>query len=201
MPRRSSPFQLIAGDIALDLVNTVSWRGDLERRIERIPDFKSLAQWSARAGLADVTAARTLVRAAARDCRRGEEAVSEARGLREDLHTVIASLLDGAGPPLATLRSLQVRFMVALRAASVSSLPLNWSVPLDSPEGLVNDLALRALRLLQSDEVYRIGRCSDRACGWIFIDRSRNHSRRWCSSTDCGNRDRAARSYARSRSR
>jgi predicted RNA-binding Zn ribbon-like protein len=45
----------------------------------------------------------------------------------------------------------------------------------------------------------RLRRCDDDGCGWLFLDTTRNHSRRWCSSGDCGNRDRARRHYARNR--
>ncbi|MGW5559426.1 CGNR zinc finger domain-containing protein [Micromonospora sp. NPDC003944] len=27
-------------------------------------------------------------------------------------------------------------------------------------------------------------------CGWLFLDSTRNHSRRWCDPLDCGNRAR-----------
>ncbi len=128
-----------------------------------------------------------------------EASVRQVRRLREDLHLVIASHLDGASLPLEACRRLQLRFAAALKNASASSLPLAWEVPLDSPGALAGALALSAVGLLQSDAVHRIGRCSSQACGWVFIDHTRNDSRRWCSSTDCGNRDRAARHYARRR--
>jgi predicted RNA-binding Zn ribbon-like protein len=32
-------------------------------------------------------------------------------------------------------------------------------------------------------------------CGWLFVDESRNGSRRWCSMKDCGNRAKARRHY------
>ena len=32
--------------------------------------------------------------------------------------------------------------------------------------------------------------CAGAGCGWLFLDQSRNSSRRWCASGDCGNRAR-----------
>jgi predicted RNA-binding Zn ribbon-like protein len=52
---------------------------------------------------------------------------------------------------------------------------------------------------LQTMPADRLRRCDDQGCGWLFLDTTRNHSRRWCSSRDCGNRDRARRHYTRSR--
>jgi predicted RNA-binding Zn ribbon-like protein len=61
-------------------------------------------------------------------------------------------------------------------------------------------LALELLRLLTSDSVVQFHRCEDRHCGWVFLDTSRQHNRRWCSSADCGNRNRVRAHYARSKS-
>ncbi|MER8265415.1 CGNR zinc finger domain-containing protein [Streptomyces griseus] len=58
-----------------------------------------------------------------------------------------------------------------------------------------------AEELLGGDGLGRIRRCAGPGCGWFFVDRSRSGSRRWCSSRDCGNRDRARRHYARTRQR
>lgn len=198
MPQANA-FQLVAGEISLDLVNTVSWRGDPQRRVERIPTFESLVHWATRAGLMQPPSARTLKLSAANDHVAAEGSAGQVRHLREDLHMIIASHLDRAPPPPEACHRLKLRFAAALKNASASSLPLVWEVPLDSPAALADALAVRAVGLLQSDALHRIGRCSSQACGWVFIDHTRNHGRRWCSSTDCGNRDRAARHYARHR--
>jgi predicted RNA-binding Zn ribbon-like protein len=50
---------------------------------------------------------------------------------------------------------------------------------------------------LQSSQLHLIRTCQGPGCGWMFLDRTRSHTRRWCSSGDCGNRDRARRHYAR----
>lgn len=195
-----STFQLVGGHVALDLVNTVSWRGDPERRIERIPSFEAFVEWSIRAGLVRSGTGPQLMDSVATESGAAQAAAHDIRSVRDDLHSVLSAHLDGAVLPPPALRRLQLRFVEALESASLSSLPLAWELSLNSPADLVKACALHAGWLLQSDAVDRIGRCSNRACGWMFIDRSRNHNRRWCSSADCGNRDRAARHYARNRS-
>ena len=39
--------------------------------------------------------------------------------------------------------------------------------------------------------------CEGNGCGWLFLDQTRNGSRRWCSSGDCGRRERVRRHRAR----
>ncbi|MGH7448040.1 MAG: CGNR zinc finger domain-containing protein, partial [Longimicrobiales bacterium] len=46
-------------------------------------------------------------------------------------------------------------------------------------------------------ELDRVKLCGNDACAWLFIDVSRNRSRRWCDMKDCGNRAKARRHYAR----
>jgi predicted RNA-binding Zn ribbon-like protein len=50
--------------------------------------------------------------------------------------------------------------------------------------------ALLALQFLISEDVRLVSACADRDCGWVFLDRDHNRTRRWCSSGDCGNRNR-----------
>ena len=59
----------------------------------------------------------------------------------------------------------------------------------DSLDGLLRPVVLAAAQLLTSDWVGRVKQCEDdRGCGFLFIDTSKNRSRRWCSMDGCGNR-------------
>ncbi|MCX6026505.1 MAG: CGNR zinc finger domain-containing protein [Chloroflexi bacterium] len=91
----------------------------------------------------------------------------------EDEHAAVA----GCGPALACAGLLQV--------GKVRGFVL-WPVMRSAAELLTSDLASR------------VGQCQDdRGCGWLFIDTSRNHTRRWCAMGDCGNRAKARRHYLR----
>lgn len=46
----------------------------------------------------------------------------------------------------------------------------------------------------------RVKACPGPDCGWVFVDRSRNGSRRWCQMAECGNRAKGAAFRARRRS-
>jgi predicted RNA-binding Zn ribbon-like protein len=60
---------------------------------------------------------------------------------------------------------------------------------------ILNPIIRSAADVLLSDDLRRIKACADPACGWLFIDVSRNQSRRWCDMKDCGNRAKATRFY------
>jgi predicted RNA-binding Zn ribbon-like protein len=53
--------------------------------------------------------------------------------------------------------------------------------------------------LLTSAQIVQVRECAGDTCSWLFLDTSKNHSRRWCDMKDCGNRAKAKRHYARSR--
>ena len=53
--------------------------------------------------------------------------------------------------------------------------------------------------LLTTPELTHVKLCPGRDCGWLFIDRSKNQSRRWCSMAICGSRDKMRRLHARRR--
>ena len=57
------------------------------------------------------------------------------------------------------------------------------------------EVATSAVDLLTAGRLDRVGECP--ACGWLFLDTSKNRSRRWCSMATCGGRDKARRYYAR----
>lgn len=189
-------FALIGGDPALDLVNTVSWRGDVSRRTERIPDYAALSAWARRAGLIGARAADSLELMAAADPAAADKAAAAVRDLREQLHSTLEQVLIGGVP---AWMGLEPAIVEALGHADLNGSPARWEVHVDNLEAFGHILAVHALELLQSGELHRLGRCENDACGWLFLDRTRNLSRRWCSSTDCGNRERASRHYARHR--
>jgi predicted RNA-binding Zn ribbon-like protein len=53
--------------------------------------------------------------------------------------------------------------------------------------------------LLASIEITRVKQCPGPTCGWVFLDVTRNRSRRWCNSAECGNRSRVQAHYARTK--
>ena len=61
-------------------------------------------------------------------------------------------------------------------------------------------IALNAVELATSSGVSRVKECASDNCNWLFLDVSKNRSRRWCDMKDCGNRAKARRHRARSKS-
>jgi predicted RNA-binding Zn ribbon-like protein len=70
------------------------------------------------------------------------------------------------------------------------TLPLTWSIDVTTLDDVVHVLALEVAGLLRRPDLSLLRRCDGEGCGWLFLDTTRNHSRRWCLPQDCGNRAR-----------
>ena len=201
IPSRPESIALIGGHPALDLVNTVSWRHDTDRWRENLATPLNLLTWTHRAGVLDehhITAMRS---AMAEDPATAERVLRRVHELREELYHHLADCIDhhGGGQQIGEGSPLQRAFADAITASSLTGTPPQWTLDARGPLDLARVLALHALDLVQTMSPDRLRRCDDDGCGWLFLDTTRNHTRRWCSSRDCGNRARARRHYTRNR--
>lgn len=181
------------GSVCLDFVNTVEWI-DSPKAEERLTDYQSLLTWSRARGTLAGPAIDRLEALAQSDPAKAEDTFQDALTFREELRTLLHRKREGAAPdPKALNRHL----------SALPPVP-----PLILAEGIyLHDLPGRDLReplwpvlwslvaLLTSEDAGRLGACGGQGCGYLFIDLSRNRSRRWCTSDGCGNRERVRRAY------
>ena len=190
--------EAIGNHPALDLVNTVAWRLDPARTVDRLPDGVALVRWAAFVGLLDDAQAAAFTAELDHDPHADRRIVAQVRRTRERLYRVLQPMAVGAQPTGADLATLHDGLLDALGRAEVSTvLPLEWSTGLRAVTDLPDELALTTWRLLEREDRRRLRQCQDSDCGWLFLDRTKNGSRVWCSSADCGNRTRARRHYQR----
>ncbi len=146
------------------------------------------------AALRDWLADRDLL---ARRTRLGRHDLERALAIREGLRA-LAYLNNG--------QSLDTGAFEAMQRASEgvhTQVRIEFDGPrFDSPAGSATDGALGALlgtvaAAMIQNEWPRFKACLGRDCGWIFYDRSRNQSARWCAMNVCGDRDKARAYYRR----
>jgi predicted RNA-binding Zn ribbon-like protein len=195
-------MEFIGNHPVLDFHNTLAWPSP-DGVNERLYDSQDLVDWSRKAGVLTESEATALSRRAKRNTAENRSVVADARRLRKTLHDALFPLAHGHRLERRNLASLNDE----LRRAS-SSLQLADSrgrIKLTSEGGgvstIVHRLAWSAAQLLTSDDLMRLSCCANPRCGWLFLDESRNHSRRWCSMEDCGSRAKSKRYYRRSKSR
>lgn len=179
-------FEFLAGNAALDFVNTVHNYGsdDPGDDLRTQDDF---VEWSAQSGLLDsATASRVRKAPVSEDCFR------RALDLRELLYAIFNRVAHDRRPGPETLHDLQLLYREAMRhSAFVPSgyhYRLEWTPGLDPLDRVVFEIVRAASVLLTSDDLRRVRQCAGEACSWLFVDSSRNGMRRWCDMKMCGNR-------------
>jgi predicted RNA-binding Zn ribbon-like protein len=194
----------IGGAIALDFANTFDWRLRASP-IELLRSFPDLLRWAWSAKTIDLSGARALRAWAEEHPRAAARALTEAIEIREAIAAVFQAVARGERIPAAPLARLDT----ARRAAEdrrvlrpdgrVAS--WGWRDGAPGPERPAAVAALDAVRILTTSDRERVRECGDAECGWLFLDTSRNRSRRWCTMTGCGNRNKARSFYRRSAAR
>jgi predicted RNA-binding Zn ribbon-like protein len=199
-------FKLRGGDVSLDFVNTLGWRLTGYPR-EYLRSYEDLLDWGRQAGLLALEETEDLSREATLDPEGARETLSRALALREAIHRLISAHIAGESQDENDLSALNRELSIALSHLRVmpadGAYSWGWDrsgdegkTPLDSPLWRV---AQSAAQLLTSEKLGRVKLCAGEGCGWIFLDESRNSSRKWCDSRDCGNRERVRRHLARKR--
>jgi predicted RNA-binding Zn ribbon-like protein len=199
-------FKLRGGVVCLDFVNTVGSRLT-DRPREYLGSYEDLLGWARQSGLLAPEETEGLSRQSALDPEGARETLSRALALREAIHRVISRAIAGESQDESDLSVLNRELSVALSHLRVmpSGGAYGWDWDLSGDDGVALldsplwPVAQSAAELLTSPKLGRVKVCAGEGCGWVFLDESRNNSRRWCDSRDCGNRERVRRHLARKR--
>jgi predicted RNA-binding Zn ribbon-like protein len=194
--------ELVGGDLAFDLVNTASARRDGPFR-ERLLTYDDLVRWAERVELLGSTQARGLRSEAHARPADAAAALHFIRELREAIYRVFSAIALEDDPAPEEIGRIQAAAADAAARRRIVRRPdgqfhYEWPDSTDLGQ-LAWPVAVSAADLLVSGDHARIKECATDNCNWLFIDSSRNRSRRWCDMKDCGNRAKARRHYHRSR--
>lgn len=199
-------FELIAGNPAVDFVNTVGGLRPARSR-EKLNTFSDLLDWATQAKVITPAERKVLAREASAQPAAAARALEHARAYREAVHRVFSAVIEGQPAPRQDLSLVEteVRRAWAGRRLSPTEHGVGWQGP-DAlhPDGIVARLALATAELLTTPAAGKLRVCEavhSGECGWLYLDQTRNHSRRWCEMGSCGNRHKARRHYARVRGR
>jgi len=195
-------FDLSGGQLALDLANTISWRGSPQRRKDHLQSYSDLVAFARQAGVLAPRQAAELRSYAQQHPAEARKALRTALALREAAYRVFLAI---AQKKAVAARDLNVINDCALEALRHRRLvPANgayrweWRTDGRTPlERVAWASAQAAAQLLTSEDLRTVRFCEAPDCRWLFLDHSRNRSRRWCDMKVCGNRQKARRHYRR----
>jgi predicted RNA-binding Zn ribbon-like protein len=192
--------KLVAGTLCLDFANTVDPRHAASRE-EHLPDYEALVSWARHAGVVGSEEAAELLAGARREPAAARRAHEDAIALRETLYSIFGAVARGRPCPPGPVQRLNERLAQALEKREIVSdgSGFAWGWTRDSTlDRVLWPVVWSAAELLTRGPLSRVRECpGDGSCGWLFLDTSRNGSRRWCEMSTCGNRAKARRHYRR----
>jgi predicted RNA-binding Zn ribbon-like protein len=196
--KHAGNLSLLGGRPCLDFVNTLDWRGR-KRPTEFLQTYTDLVAWSQHAGTLSRQAASRMTRVSKNQQSKQTRVLKQAIQLRESIYRIFSSLADGKAVPNKDLQSFNQFLSRTMMNSKIVETPHGYQWGLEEEpanlEWILSPLIRSAADLLVSKELKRVKKCGDPACGWLFLDTSRNRSRRWCNMSDCGNRAKASRFY------
>jgi predicted RNA-binding Zn ribbon-like protein len=185
--------------LSLDFINT---EGE-ERNgpPDWLESYSDIVRWVTAEGLLTADQTADLLTEASERPRAADDVFDRAITLRESLFRILRSLRQGKEPVGGDLAILDRELSAAM--ANLKFIPsgdrFEWRFgggerALDR---VLWPIVRDAADLLSSGVLERVEECDGDNCTWLFVDTSRNHSRRWCKMGDCGNRAKARRYYQR----
>ncbi len=208
-------FDLCGGHPALDLVNSLDNRFRADGPDERLASYADLLRFLEESGLLSRQQARALNKTVAPEA--AAHALYSVHALREAAAAVLYGTLDGKEPRQQDISALEKHFLDAARhrelqweggksaGASPAKSDLSgraglvwaWGRYASDPNLPIWVLAESVADILLSPHRASVRTCAADTCRWLFLDTSKNHTRRWCNMKVCGNRMKARRFQAR----
>jgi predicted RNA-binding Zn ribbon-like protein len=195
-------FKLLGGHPALDFVNTVQdWT--VSQTHDYLGEFADAIRFGEAAGLLTQADGSRLGGTSHLE-------LTRLRELRAVLKRIFQMRLSGQAPSNLDFRKLSAalaeaaratRLMVATRPRRSPQVPVIREIAAENAGDALLRLRIveAAVALLVSDAMLRVKSCP--TCGWLFLDVSKNRSRRWCSMDTCGAVAKARRYYRRLKER
>lgn len=195
------PRDIVGGNSALDLVNTVSgWNHDPE---DWVPDIASLLVWARMGGVLTEGEQNEAARRAKYSPLAAERVLASVKELRFALWDLIDSLQHGkpAEPSGLSVINEWIRRLALSEQVIVRHNKIDFAINRDISVLELPGLRVTAaaLSLLKGFPATRVKTCPGRDCGWKFVDKSKNRSRRWCDMGVCGNLAKTRRYRAQNR--
>jgi predicted RNA-binding Zn ribbon-like protein len=197
-PEQIAAQRLLGGHIALDFINTARGEGG-DELFECLRRYEDLVAWSYHVGLLSDSGASRLLREARKRPSESKTTFRRALDLRNALGEVFYAITQGRRPPTADLETVHNAHRDALAHARLSrndqGFAWTWTQG-DDLARMIWPVVYKATDLLTTGELHRVKSCP--GCGWLFLDASKNRSRRWCTMENgCGTHEKMRRYIAR----
>jgi len=193
-------FDLSGGSLCLDFANTIDDRRT-EVEQEHLNSYRNLIAWAEQTQILSSEEAEQLLAAAARQPDKADAVLQQAINIREVIYRIFAALAQEETPADADLAQLNAVLAHALPHNKIvrheQHFTWGWTFDPEALDYIIWPTVRSAADLLTSDTLPMLRICAADDCQWLFMDTSKNQTRRWCNMKSCGNRAKARRHIER----
>ena len=189
-------LELVGGALCLDFANTINSRRDPEH--DYLLTYSDLLEWAGKVGILSGQQVESLKRRGIQDAKNAKRALEKGRTARETLYRVFSAIVNKSKPKENDLKDIAHLYEQAIANGQHVQVNNHYEIAWQADEtfdALLWCVISSAENLLLSEELSRVKECPN--CGWLFLDTSKNQSRRWCSMNTCGARDKMRRYHSR----
>jgi predicted RNA-binding Zn ribbon-like protein len=195
---QSKQFELLGGALCLDFLNTIHEYGAADPQ-EELDHWNDFIAFGYQAGAITQKEAKVLFQSANENPSMAGKALSMAKDFRQSLYRIFSAIAHSKSPAdkdLDTLNQQLARSLPNLKLRKKArGIEWTWKEDQKNLERILWPIMHSAAELLTSKEQGLIRECGSKTCTWMFLDRSKNRTRRWCDMKTCGNRAKWRRFY------
>jgi predicted RNA-binding Zn ribbon-like protein len=198
--RPKSPFEFTGGNPCLDFADTVDNRTS-DHPQELLTDYGRLLQWAEEARVISAKTAERLRHLASHEPGQALATLRTSVKLRDAIYLIFSAVAQRQMVPSTALANLNKAVGQAAQHSRLvyasRRFTWEWIDPGSNLDSMLWPVSQAAAELLSGEDIGYVRQCASEDCSWLFLDKTKNHRRRWCDMKSCGNRDKARRYYQR----
>lgn len=196
--RTLESLEIIGGSLCLDFANTINSRRKPE--YDYLEKYSDLVNWAVKVEVLTTSQGKRLVSLAEQDDANTVKALHKAISLRELLYQLFSYLSKQSETPQETVTTFGNLYAEAISHCRFQkrgdTFVVDWITD-STLDAMLWPIIYSAGQLLLSEKLVRVKECPN--CGWLFLDTSKNQTRRWCNMNTCGTRDKMRRYHLKLR--
>lgn len=185
--------------LCCNFVNTVSsWKG--EKKYDYLNCYEDFVAWCVKLKVSDFGTLDLLQQLAAtqpEETLAAFDRIKEIRGLLREF--LLAIVHDNRDEQINLLPAINLLLLDAVSRQRLFYLEEKFTIgQVDEPGDLMTPVwkvVYSLAPLLTEQEITRIKECPN--CGWVFLDQTKNGTRKWCNPRYCGSADKMMRYHQR----
>ena len=194
--RTLETLELVGGALCFDFTNTINSRRMPEH--DYLLTYSDLVDWAAKVDILSSQQAKALKQRGTQAVKKAEKALEYGRTVREIIYRIFSAIANESKLQDEYLSAFSRLYQEAIAngrfARNEGHYEIEWKTD-ETFDALLWPIVSSAEQLLVSGELSQAKECP--SCGWLFLDTSKNQSRRWCSMNTCGARDKMRRYHRR----